>query len=168
MTSGEYALDEIVALINQVKDREDISIGSAGPQDDATVSLLEEALGIPLPASYRRFVKLYGYLGGLNDYDVLGIDGAHKLDGGAYHATIRARVDFELALPFIVIEFGAEPDEIVCLNSSKADNEGEYPVVGYDSRYHDTWPLADNFGLYLKTQLTNLVEDIFLENPNTR
>lgn len=135
-----------------------------GPQSEASVAELERILDVKLPPSYRAFLLRYGG-GGIQAYT--GISGIWanepmRTDGGtAYGDTLRMREERGLPLHLIVIERGDEHFPPMCLDTSRREPDGEYPVVGFrlPSRTisHDSYA---NFAAYLEHSLATSLEVI--------
>ena len=155
-------MDEFENLISQIQQRSpETNLVFAGPQQEESIAVLENAVGIIMPPSYRAFLENYGallrssfYIGGIyNNFPLA------EGSGQVYYDTARARAELDIARPYLVIRYGDDPDEIVCLDSSQSDSTGEYPVVGYDSQYNDVWPIANNFNEYFRQYLQDSLDN---------
>lgn len=123
-----------------------------GPCPEAALAKLEGLLGVPLPPTFREFLMTTG--GG--EIATSALSGIEKDDplledaGTVWGDTLRCREDFSLPEHLVVIYFAN--DEICwCLDSSRKDPSGEYPVVTYSifGRVVEK-VIAPNFGLFLK------------------
>jgi hypothetical protein len=133
----------------------------AGPQSEPRVAELERALGVNLPRSYRAFLLHYG-AGGIRAHT--GISGIYDDPlsmelGTTYGDTIRARTDQGMPSHLIVIERGDEHFPPMCLDTSRLEPNGEYPVVGFwlRSRTISTDSYA-KFAEYLEQSLATSLE----------
>jgi hypothetical protein len=135
-----------------------------GPQSEAGIAELEHALGVMLPLSYRAFLLRYGG-GGIQAQ--IGISGIYNNEPlsmeleTAYGDTLRMRAEWGLPPHLIVIERGDEHFPPMCLDTSRRELDGEYPVVGFwlPSRTvsHDSYA---SFATYLEHSLVTSLEVI--------
>lgn len=106
----------------------------AGPATEQSVAALEGILGVPLPPSFRAFLMRYG-AGGIQAYE--GISGIWNNDpllvsgGTAWGDTHRMRTERGMPSHLVVIERGDEHFPPMCLDTSRPDANGEYPVVAF-------------------------------------
>ena len=103
---------------------------------EAAISAAEEALGCTFPPSYRSFLRTWGgitlptHLGVVHDF--VGVGEGETSDVVA--RTLRAREERKLAEHLVVVGLGAESQEWFCLDVSREDAKGEYPVLMFDAR----------------------------------
>jgi hypothetical protein len=141
----------------------------AGPQTEQSVAVLENALGVRLPPSYREFLFRYG-AGGIQAYE--GISGIYDNDplsmhlGTTYGDTLRMRNECGMPSHLIVIERGDEHFPPMCLDTSRLGSDGEYPVVGFwlISQTVSTDSYA-SFAEYLEHSLAMSLEVLQDERP---
>jgi hypothetical protein len=134
------------------------------PATETSIAALEQAFGVLLPPSYRAFLARYGG-GGIRAYDgISGIWGNDPLTpnlGTAYGDTMRMRTERAMPDHLIVIERGDEHFPPMCLDASRPQPDGEYPVVGYSLISHrvsvDSYP---SFAAYLEESLAGSLEAI--------
>jgi hypothetical protein len=116
-----------------------------GPVPEAQISAAEEALGVTFPPSYRTFLRTFGgtatppHLGIVHDFVGVGPapDGSEPGgDAGAevVRRTLAARAERKLADHLVVVGMGAQYQEWFCLDVSRSQPNGEYPVLMYDAR----------------------------------
>jgi hypothetical protein len=131
MTSGTI---ELVERIRHRLDEQEHPVRIVGPVPEAAITAAEEALGCTFPPSYRTFLRTFGgialptHLGVVHDFVGVG-DGADVVG-----RTLRAREERKLAEHLVVVGLGAESQEWFCLDVSREDAKGEYPVLMYDAR----------------------------------
>jgi hypothetical protein len=152
MTSDTIELVERVR--RRLKDENSCQI--AGPAPEAAISAAEAALGCRFPPSYRTFLRTFGgiaippHLGVVHDF--VGVstvpvelpspaaDGSpapvSDLGNGTdvVRRTLRARIERKLADHLVVVGLGAQHQEWFCLDVSKPNSTGEYPVVLFDAK----------------------------------
>jgi hypothetical protein len=131
MTSGTI---ELVERIRHRLDEQEHPVRIVGPVAESAISAAEEALGCTFPPSYRTFLRTFGgialptHLGVVHDFVGVG-DGADVVG-----RTLAAREERKLAEHLVVVGLGAESQEWFCLDVSREDAKGEYPVLMYDAR----------------------------------
>jgi|SRR5580704_2850786 hypothetical protein len=131
MTSGTI---ELVERIRHRLDEQEHPVRIVGPVPEAAISAAEEALGCTFPPSYRTFLRTFGgialptHLGVVHDF--VGVGDVGDVVG----RTLRAREERKLAEHLVVVGLGAESQEWFCLDVSREDAKGEYPVLMYDAR----------------------------------
>ena len=117
----------------------------AGPVPEAAISAAETALGCKFPPSYRSFLRTFGgiaippHLGVVHDFVGVAAEpvDAAGLPGGAtdvVRRTLQARIERKLADHLVVVGLGAQHQEWFCLDVSKPNSTGEYPVVLFDAK----------------------------------
>ncbi|GBF77404.1 hypothetical protein PA598K_05953, partial [Paenibacillus sp. 598K] len=121
--------------------------------EEAAIVEVEQELGYALPPSYRWWARHVnsGYMNGgnilcigpseyrdLNDSDLLYI---HRLN--VEDADWRAQFPHRLDL------FVPDADELFFFDTSKADTEGEFPVMCYDLMNADIYEYAPTFAAFL-------------------
>jgi hypothetical protein len=120
----------------------------AGPAPESAISAAEAALGCRFPPSYRTFLRTFGgiaippHLGVVHDF--VGVDaeappepaGPAPVGDGTdvVRRTLQARVERKLADHLVVVGLGAQHQEWFCLDVSKPNSTGEYPVVMFDAK----------------------------------
>ena len=131
MTSGT------IELVERIRHRlDDQTVRINGPVAEAEISAAEEALGCTFPPSYRTFLRTWGgitlptHLGVVHDFVGVGDGGVSDVVG----RTLRAREERKLAEHLVVVGLGAESQEWFCLDVSREDSKGEYPVLMFDAR----------------------------------
>lgn len=133
----------------------------SGPQTPESIALLENALEVNLPPSYRRFLSVYGAGGTKGDW-IAGIynnDPLRSNDGYAFGETLRMRQNYQLPLGLVVIQ--SSPPEIVwCLDVRNLESGQEAPVVAIDVlKNFRSEKIADNFDAYFREYLEVRAED---------
>lgn len=117
----------------------------AGPAPESAISAAEAALGCRFPPSYRTFLSTFGgiaippHLGVVHDF--VGVAPAPVESSGAaddgtdvVRRTLQARAERKLADHLVVVGLGAQHQEWFCLDVSKPNSTGEYPVVMFDAK----------------------------------
>jgi hypothetical protein len=120
----------------------------AGPAPEAAISAAEAALGCRFPPSYRTFLRTFGgiaippHLGVVHDF--VGVanghaPGANGANGApdvsdVVRRTLQARAEGRLGDHLVVVGIGAQHREWFCLDVSKPNRAGEYPVRMFDAR----------------------------------
>ena len=149
MTSDTIELVERVR--RRLKEHEN-SCEIAGPAPESAISAAEAALGCKFPPSYRTFLRTFGgiaippHLGVVHDF--VGV-AAEAPEAGApadappadardardvVRRTLQARSERKLADHLVVVGLGAQHQEWFCLDVSKPNRHGEYPVVMFDAK----------------------------------
>jgi hypothetical protein len=142
MTSDTIELVERVR--RRLKEHEN-TCQIAGPAPEAAISAAEAALGCRFPPSYRSFLRTFGgiaippHLGVVHDF--VGV-AAEPVETGTpagdatdvVRRTLQARVERKLADHLVVVGLGAQHQEWFCLDVSKPNSTGEYPVVLFDAK----------------------------------
>jgi hypothetical protein len=124
MTSGTI---ELVERVRHRLDAQDHTVRIHGPVPEAAISAAEEALGCTFPPSYRTFLRTFGVV-----HDFVGVGVGEEPD--VVGRTLRAREERKLAEHLVVVGLGAESQEWFCLDVSREDAKGEYPVLLFDAR----------------------------------
>jgi len=118
----------------------------AGPAPESAISAAETALGCKFPPSYRMFLRTFGgiaippHLGVVHDF--VGVAPAPAESAGTpatdgtdvVRRTLQARIERKLADHLVVVGLGAQHQEWFCLDVSKPNSTGEYPVVMFDAK----------------------------------
>jgi antitoxin YobK len=134
------------------------------PATETSIAALEHAFEVRLPPSYRAFLARHGG-GGIRAWKgVSGIWDNDPLDlnlGTAYGDTMRMRAERGMPNHLIVIARGDEHFPPKCLDTSRSNSDGEYPVVAFSlmSRSISTDSFA-NFAEYLEADLAGSLEAI--------
>ena len=130
--------------------KSDREVWLSGPASSSEIARLEEAIGLPLPESYRFFLASAGSLS-IGDVIVSGIiDGDPLLaDGGsAFADTLRARESQGIPGHFLVIQPDADAPHCLELSSSLA---AEQPVVCFQASTRSAKRIAPSFDQWYLT-----------------
>jgi antitoxin YobK len=96
-----------------------------------SIEKVEKALGVKFPPSYKQFCLRYG--GGGPYPGISGVDPVDPLNANLGQRvlgdTIRTREDYQIPRHLAVIYRDYETGSIWCLDTSKADDNGECPVA---------------------------------------
>lgn len=150
---------DIEALLQRVR-QNGHDVWVAGPQSEEDITLVEAALELCLPPSYRQFLLEYGgmqisnsYIAGIIESDPLNMNG-----GSIYGETVRLRQEQGLPNYLIVVE----PDDEApyCFDTRYPDVNGEFPVSCYELYSGADGKIVDNFpkfvaDWFLKAWLNN-------------
>ncbi len=134
MTSGTI---ELVERIRQRLSGQDHQVRIAGPVAESAIAAAEQALDVTFPPSYREFLRTWGgialpqHLGIVHDFVGVAPTAA---DGDVVARTLRAREERKLGEHLVIVGMGAQYQEWFCLDMSRPQNNGEYPVFLYDAR----------------------------------
>jgi antitoxin YobK len=137
---------DTIELVERVRRRltgNDSPVQIAGPVSEAQITAAEEALGVTFPPSYRTFLRTFGgiqippHLGIVHDF--MGIDRQRDVQTvdplrDVVHQTLTARAERKLAEHLVVVGMGAQYQEWFCLDVSRENAAGEYPVVMFDAK----------------------------------
>lgn len=138
---------DTIELVERVRRRlteHESSCKIAGPVPESAIHAAEEALGITFPPSYRTFLRTFGgiaipkHLGIVHDF--VGVtadsngDTTQQLAGDVVHRTLSARAERKLAEHLVVVGMGAQDQEWFCLDASRPNGSGEYPILMFDAR----------------------------------
>ncbi|HEY1547369.1 MAG TPA: SMI1/KNR4 family protein [Kofleriaceae bacterium] len=135
MTSGTI---ELVERIRHRLDEQDHPVRISGPASEAAITAAEAALGCTFPPSYRTFLRTFGgialptHLGIVHDF--VGVHVGDDVGGDVVGRTLAAREERKLAEHLVVVGLGAQSQEWFCLDVSREDSKGEYPVLMFDAR----------------------------------
>jgi hypothetical protein len=154
------ALDDFDAALAIVRMRPQASdfFGPA-PQDD--IDEAQRLLGLALPPSYRRFLATLG-VGAFDDVEFYGIV-AGKVPGSSVPSMVwRTLADRKLVgYPTTHITImSSSYGPIFCLDGAAADEQGEYPVVGWTPSTSTENPgerLANSFGVFFRDEISRRV-----------
>jgi len=158
MTSGT------IELVERIRHRlDDQTVRINGPVAEAAISAAEEALGCTFPPSYRTFLRTWGgitlptHLGVVHDFVGVGEGEGSDVVG----RTLRAREERKLAEHLVVVGLGAESQEWFCLDLSREDAKGEYPVLMFDARDNALdQQFYDDFGQMLEEVMGFVAESL--------
>src|SRR3982751_5737114 len=120
---------ELVERVRRRLSEHESACEIAGPVPEAEISAAEEALGVTFPPSYRTFLRTFGgiaipqHLGIVHDF--MGVAAGDDV----VQKTLAARVERKLAEHLVVVGMGAQCQEWFCLDVSRENDAGEYPVV---------------------------------------
>ena len=139
MTSDTIELVERVR--RRLKEHENLC-EIAGPVPEAAISAAEAALGCRFPPSYRNFLRTFGgiaippHLGVVHDFVCVAAEAevAPAVATDVVRRTLQARSERKLADHLVVVGLGAQHQEWFCLDVSKPNSTGEYPVVLFDAK----------------------------------
>lgn len=131
---------ETIDLIERVRRRlaeASAPCSIAGAATEAQIAAAEETLGCAFPPSYRQFLKRFGalriptHLGVVHDF--VGID--PSADGkSVVDRTLAARTENRLGPNLVVVGLGADYREWFCIDVDRARDDGECPILMFDSR----------------------------------
>ena len=158
---------DTIALVERVRRRltkpGDSQCQISGPVAESAIHAAEEKLGVTFPPSYRTFLRTFGglaiphHLGIVHDF--VGVSDAADQDGGVVHRTLRAREERRLAEHLVIVGMGADEQEWFCLDASREDAKGEYPILMFDARDNALdQQFYDDFGTML-TEVLGFVAD---------
>jgi hypothetical protein len=139
---------DTIELVERVRRRlteHENPVQIAGPVSEAAISAAEEALGVTFPPSYRTFLRTWGgivippHLGIVHDF--MGVAGSPLVPpdtteppNDVVQRTLAARIERKLAEHLVVVGMGAQYQEWFCLDVSRENAAGEYPVVMFDAK----------------------------------
>jgi hypothetical protein len=123
------AIEASERLIELVRGNDDIANHADGC-DAGAMTAAESALGAAFPPSYRRLIEEFG------TWDIAGEEflGVYRTPAtgvkllGSVAETLDARSRYGMPSDLIVVMFDGMGD-LVVLDSSRVDQEGEYPVL---------------------------------------
>ena len=160
---------DTIELVERVRRRlkeneNPIQIG--GPVSEAQITAAEEALNVTFPPSYRTFLRTFGglaippHLGIVHDF--MGV--MEEAASDVVQRTLTARVERNLAENLVVVGLGAQSQEWFCLDVSRENAAGEYPVVMFDAKDNSVdQQFYEDFGQMLE-EVMGFVADS-LEHP---
>ena len=156
---------DIVDLIERVRRRlADIERRCvvAGPAAEDAVAAAEERLGTSFPPSYREFLRRYGAMGIPTDlavvHDFCGL-AAGDPTTDVVSTTLSARAANQLADHLIVVGKGANAAEWFCLDTGRAEDGGECPVLLFDPAANQIDQIFyDDFGAMVR-EVLEFVDD---------
>ncbi|GGZ89809.1 MULTISPECIES: SMI1/KNR4 family protein [Streptomyces] len=145
------AVEASERLIELVRGNDDIANHADGC-DVGTMAAAESDLGVPFPPSYRRLIEEFG------TWDIAGEEflGVYQTPSlgqkllGSVVETLDARSRYGMPSDLIVAMFDGMGG-LVVLDSSQADQDGEYPVLVWNPGIADRESmerLGDNFGSF--------------------
>ncbi|HUM12480.1 MAG TPA: SMI1/KNR4 family protein [Myxococcaceae bacterium] len=131
-----------------------------GPRPEALVTRAEAVLGVVFPPSYRQFLLELG-CGNLAGFEVYGLVDEDFTRPGvpdAVRLTLEERRNVGLDPRYVVI--GTLGDgSIDCLDTAHLDRQGEATVVQLSAEGEDPVKLADSFGEYFLTEVTDALSE---------
>ncbi|MFC8817837.1 SMI1/KNR4 family protein [Streptomyces rochei] len=145
------AVEASERLIELVRGNDDIANHADGC-DVGTMATAESDLGVPFPPSYRRLIEEFGTWD-IAGEEFLGVYQAPALGQkllGSVVETLDARSRYGMPSDLIVAMFDGMGG-LVVLDSSQADQGGEYPVLVWNPGIADRESmerLGDNFGSF--------------------
>jgi hypothetical protein len=143
---------DTIELVERVRRRlteNENPVQIAGPVSEAAITAAEEALGVTFPPSYRTFLRTFGgiaippHLGIVHDFMGVAATPAPVTEAPAepvdaaddvVRKTLAARAERKLADHLVVVGMGAQYQEWFCLDVSRENAAGEYPVVMFDAK----------------------------------
>ncbi|MFD5325422.1 SMI1/KNR4 family protein [Streptomyces sp. NPDC127092] len=148
MTRGVEASERLIELVRR---NDDIANHAAGC-DAETVAAAENELGMAFPTSYRLLIKEFG------TWDIAGEEflGVYQTSAmgskllGSVAETLDARRRYGMPSDLIAVMFDGMGG-LVVLDSSRVDQEGEYPVLVWNPGVADRQSmerLGDDFGSF--------------------
>lgn len=137
---------------NFIKENEEELMVAGGVNDDK-IKLIETALNVRLPESYKWFLKEYGE-GGLYGVNILGYN---LVDAGIVEQTEDYRKYYGLTDGIVVIEYIDEFS--YCLDTNKMKN-GECPVILWANKGGYGRTVADNFLEFFLQRLEKGKDDL--------
>ena len=164
MSRQDYT--KALELINQHKDREISSrklVRVTGDIPEKHIQYMEEVLGYALKESlYGHFLVHIGDL----SFGSIEIDGIFRKNDTylciALDRTLKAHEEGDLPKNLLIIQDGLFAGERICLDLSKKNDAGEYPVVARRAGGSEMDPtyekLAEDFGEYLLHQLEEEIQ----------
>lgn len=107
-----------------------------GPASDKSILILEEAMGVRLPSSYRDFLLAYGAMGIYDSY-ITGLSNQAPLarqTGWIYGHTMIMRDDYKDRYEVPDYLWVLEPHEngAYCFNTNVKTDGDEYGIVNYE------------------------------------
>lgn len=163
--NDQERLDRLIARIDQLAHlpEGDYSVDWAGPSSEASLTALEQALGVRISGSFRSFILKTGG-GGLDSLCISSVPADGPLGGlGTVHGdTLHYREGWPALLPahLVVVQRSEDDNEPFCLDTSRVQ-DGENPVVLF---YHQSTgrvePIAASFLAFLEQYLESYWEDL--------
>jgi hypothetical protein len=132
----------------------------SGAVGDAAIRQVEQALGVPLPASYRVFLREFGAI----DVGMRTIGGIYwedrplvQIRGNVHWNTVQQREELGLREELLVLEI-QEDEWYACLDTAY-ERGGECPVRGIDRPpMKGNRVITRSFGAYVLHFLTGVLE----------
>lgn len=125
-----------------------------GPQSEAAIASVENALEIKFPSEYRTFLRELGGGGGIDNpfSGILADDPLSERQGSVFGDTMRARKDKLLPKNFIVIYFDFNSHALWVLDTTAQRSDGTTAVLDFSSPSKDSKPVvvAKTFGTLLE------------------
>ena len=144
--------DEITSLIEE-SDRVDFAPYGEGVSEE-WIQKAERRLGLPLPPSYKWWLKHYGggEIGGEEIYSIYERE-FENVSGGdiVYVAIVNERAGISSKEKLYVSKPGS--DEAFYFDTTQSDSEGEYRVFVDDHTDASSVPYASNFLEFLKKRI---------------
>jgi hypothetical protein len=160
---------DTIELVERVRRRlteNENPVQIAGPVSEAQITAAEEKLGVTFPPSYRTFLRTFGglaippHLGIVHDF--MGVVEEPRQD--VVQQTLTARAERKLSENLVVVGMNTQYQEWFCLDVSRENSEGEYPVVMFDAKDNAVdQQFYEDFGQMLQ-QVMGFVADS-LEHP---
>jgi hypothetical protein len=150
-------MEDVERALELVREREDEGT-FAGPRGDL-LPAAEEALGHPLPPTYRRFIEELGAgdIAGLETYGVIDTDFEDSSVPDAIWFTLTERRDNDLPEGLVIVA-----QEIAgfyaTLDTRGVGPGGEAPVVAWFQGPETADRLAEDFGAYFLERLEEALE----------
>lgn len=127
-----------------------------GGVSEEVIRLVEQKLDVTFPVSYKLFLEKYGS-GGIDGMTYWGTE-SNSDDIEQHTVVVITNKYREKGLPDSLVVFEDLGEYVVCLETSKMDENGECPVVTWS--YHDNDGIAfceDNFYTYFLNQIEDFI-----------
>ena len=122
-----------------------------GGVESSEIDNAEKKLNMKFPKSYKEFLLQFG-AGDIGGEVIFGITKKKNSDIDMVKIT-KMEHDYKMPKYMIVINYNASSDSLVCLDTSKFEQE-ECPVVSVPNDYKDIRFVANSFGEFLFNLLT--------------
>lgn len=152
-------LSRAFSLIEQHQDLADFD----GPKPDELISQAENALGLPLPPTYKSFLKKYGCgsVAGKEFYGVIHNDFEASGIPDAIWLTLNERRMYQLPVKLILI-YATGDGFYYALDSRQVNSDGEYSVVVWDPgapKEAGIEKIYNDYGEFLYSQIDSALKD---------
>jgi hypothetical protein len=149
-------VEEVAALIDQMRLLEP-HVCVAGPAPEAAVQHLEATFGHSMPPSYRAFLSRFGGIT-IHANCISGITGGQIEGemGRVWTDTQLARERWQLPSDLLVVE--PDDEEPACLDFGRRGQNGECPVVRFQSYRNSAYVTDPSFKVWLVESLKASVE----------
>jgi hypothetical protein len=156
---------ELIDRTRRMLKEHDLSCAISGGASEQAIDAAEEALGIPLPPSYRAFLRKFGGLTlphrSSTIHCFIGLEPSNGEGSGLVERTQTARVENRMSRNLLIVAIGAEAGEWFCLDTDRVGADGESPVVLFDARDNQLdQQFYDDFGAMVVEVLTFVHETL--------